>query len=285
MGWLYLAWQVVYQAVADFFRDNGPQWAAAIAYYALLSVFPLLLAVVSIAAYFVEPAWAVEQLTRLLGQLVPRGTAQIQQVVQEAINARGSVSVLSVLALIWAGTRVFAVVIRALNVAFDVDETYGFLKRTTIELVTFLTIGLLLILAVSSQFILTGTWQALRLPALPGWLLSAVIPATLQVLALFLIYAFMPRRAVDWRAALVGALVAGLLMLAARPLFASYVERFANYNLVYGSLAIVITLIVWTWVLALLLLLGGELVGHLQSIVVDGIPPEEVERRHKQRHH
>lgn len=61
-----------YLAAKDFFIDSGPQWAAAVAYYTLLSLFPLLLAVVSVAAFFVDPQWAVDQITSLLGQALPQ---------------------------------------------------------------------------------------------------------------------------------------------------------------------------------------------------------------------
>ena len=240
-GPLHLAWQVTILSFKDFIRDDGPHWAAAIAYYTLLSLFPLLLSIVAIAAYFAEPNWAIQQLTGLVGQFVPRGASQIESVVREAIAARGSIGLLSVVALVWGGSRAFGVLTRALNIAFDVDDTYSFLKRVFIEFATFLTFGLLFILAVASQFVLTQVWQAVGLPQLPAWLINIVIPACLLTLALFLIYAFMPRRRVSRWAALAGAVLATALMLAARPLFLGYVLNFANYNLIYGSLAIVIS--------------------------------------------
>jgi membrane protein len=126
-------------------------------------------------------------------------------------------------------------------------------------------------------------WMALQMPEVPRWLLRAVAPGVLLVVALFLILHFMPKRRVDWRATLAGAVLTSAMFYAARQLFEGYVERFANYSLVYGSLAIVITLIVWAWVLAMLLLLGGKVVSHIQSIWIEGIPPEEVERRQRAR--
>jgi membrane protein len=280
---LDLAWEIVRQAVKDFFRDDAPQWAAAIAYYALLSIFPLLLAVVSIAAYFVQPDWAIERATRLLGEYVPSGTLQIEQVVRDAIDQRSTVSVLSAVALIWAGTRVFAVMTKALNVAYDVNEFHGYWRRAAVQVVTFLTLGLFFIVALVSEFVLNWMWMALQMPEVPRWLLRAVAPGVLLVVALFLILHFMPKRRVDWRATLAGAVLTSGMFYAARQLFEGYVERFANYSLVYGSLAIVITLIVWAWVLAMLLLLGGKVVSHIQSIWIEGIPPEEVERRQRAR--
>lgn len=77
--------------------------------------------------------------------------------------------------------------------------------------------------------------------------------------------------------------MATLLFVLARPLFVSYLRRFANYNLIYGSLAIVIIMVFWAWIVALILLFGGETASHTQAMVIEGQPKEEVERRHLQR--
>ena len=95
--------KVLVHSAKHFVKDNGPQWAAAIAFYSLLSVFPLLLAAIAIAAYFVDPEWAIEQGSQLIRGLIPSGTQFIREVVQELIETRGEVGVLSILVLLWSG--------------------------------------------------------------------------------------------------------------------------------------------------------------------------------------
>jgi membrane protein len=285
--WIKGLGKVLVHAVKDFFHDSGPQWAAAIAYYSLLSTFPLLLAIASIAAFFVDPQWAVEQATNLLNRFLPTGGNQIESTVQEAIEARGRVSFLSIAFLLWAGSRVFGTVTKVLNIAYDTDETYSFLKRTLVELIILLTIGVLFVIALSSRFLINLLSAKLEfLPPGQNLLFQIAlqaVPALLLIIAFFLLYRYVPNCWVDWRAALPGAGLAALLFLLARPVFLTYVEQFANYNLIYGSLAIVIILVIWAWIVAVITIFGGEVVSHAQAIMLEGQPAEEVEQRHKRR--
>jgi membrane protein len=90
-----------------------------------------------------------------------------------------------------------------------------------------------------------------------------------------------PRYRTDWRAAAAGAVLAALLILVARPVFLTYVWQFASYNLIYGSLAIVIILIIWAWIVAGITIFGGEVVSHIQTIMLEREPAEDAERRRK----
>ncbi len=277
----------VIQVVRDFAADNGPQWAAAIAYYALLSLFPLLLAAASVASLFVSTDWAVEHALALLGRFVPRGSADIRQIVSNALAARGTVSAISLMALLATGSRVFGAATRALNVAFDVDDSYSFWQRILVEIAMMLTLGLFYVLALGSRLFSS------LVPDLPGLLpqsrgllftaLSWLLPVLLLLVAFFLTYRFVPRRRPDWRAALAGAVLATLLFEAAPPLFLLYIGNFGQYNLIYGSIALPVILIIWTWLVALILLIGGELASHIQALLIDKQPAAEVARRHKAR--
>src|SRR5205814_3470457 len=75
------------QALKDSFADNATQWAAAIAYYSFLSLFPLLLAAVSLSAYFVSPDWAVGKAILLVREFVPEGDAVVQRIIRDAVHA------------------------------------------------------------------------------------------------------------------------------------------------------------------------------------------------------
>jgi len=279
--------EVVVQSVRDMFTDSAPHWAAAIAYYSLLSTFPLILATASIAAYFVDPQMAASKATQLLGEFIPKGVGEIEALVQEAIAVRGTVGLFSIGTLLWTGSRVFNVSIKALNIAFDVDETYGFLKRTLVEVGMMLSIGLIFVTALASGWLIRLVSNVLELlPAGQGVITDIVqrlVPAFLLFLAFFLTYRFAPRTRPTSRAAVSGAATATALFLVARPLFLFYVERFASYNLIYGSIAIVAILALWAWIVALILLFGGEIASHVQAIMIEGRSSEEVARRHQER--
>jgi membrane protein len=274
-------------AVQDFTQDNGPQWAAAVAYYALLSVFPLLLAALAIASLFVKPNWAISQASSVMGSFLPAGESKIRDVVRGAFEARGGIGLFSILLLLWTGSRVFGVATQALNIAFDADEKYGLLKRTLIQLAIAAGLGLFFIVALSSRFVINLLWsstgeQSSALSLLRQVLLRAV-PGLLLLLALYLAYHLVPRRDVAGASALVGALVATILFMIARPLFLLFIERVANYNLIYGSLAIVVILVLWAFLVTNIFLYGGEMAATVQAALLEGKPREEIAERHRLR--
>lgn len=278
--------QIVGCASRDFVVDGGLHWSAAIAYYSILSLFPLALAGVSVAAWFIDPQWAIERASQVVGDAMPR-VETVQKIISKAVAARGQTGLLSLIVLLWAGSRVFAVLIRALNIAFDVDYPYGFLKRLGVELLMLLSIGVLFIVALLSDLLppvigfLFGAipaGKALALAAL-GW----VVPALMLGAGFFCLYRFVPRRACNWQSALIAALAATILVLGARPIFLTYVGRLATYSQIYGWLAIGIVLLVWAQIVAVVTLFCGELASHIQMMAYDGISGEEVARKHRER--
>ncbi len=284
--WKRLGYLLV-QVGKDFAQDAAPQWAAAIAYYTLLSTFPLMLAAASIASYFVDPEWAISQLTGAVGDFVPHGEEQIEEIVQEAMDARGTVGLISIATLLWSGSRVFSAVTVSLNIIYDVDERYNFFKRTAIDIAMLFTIGVLFILGVASRYFLNLFLGSGGLMPDQGNILYNlgldIIPVFLLGIAFFLTYLFVPRRRVDWKAALVGGVAATALFVIVRPLFFQYIQSFGEFSIIYGSIAIIIILVIWAWIGGMILLFGGELVSHIQQMFIEGLSKEEVNRRHKRR--
>src|SRR5687768_12047479 len=86
--WAKQAYNVLAQSVRDSFVDSVPQWAAAVAWYELLSAFPLFLVGGWIASFFVEPAWAADQIASLLDNFIPQGDNDLQDKIEEAVAAR-----------------------------------------------------------------------------------------------------------------------------------------------------------------------------------------------------
>jgi membrane protein len=282
--WFKLVGIVVKQSTKDFFNDSGPHWAAALTYYALLSSIPLILAIVAISTFFVEEEWAIQQVGEVLGDFLPEGEEQVEEVVEEAMAAQGTVSLLSIGFLLWSGSRVFGVLARALNIFYDVEEYYSLLKRTLVELIMLLSIGVLVVLALFSRVImdfLLPEFDFLPFDFITlENLITNLVASTLIFISVLLIYRFVPRRKVAWRAAVWGAAVTTILVSLGRPIFWYWVNTFAEYHLVYGSMAAAVVLILWAYIVSLFLLIGGELTSHIQEIVIEGKPAEEVEKRH-----
>lgn len=263
--------KVFVKAALSFLDDDGTLLAAAVAYYSLLSAVPLLLALASIASFFIDREWAIRQATALLGGYVPQGTVQLQEIVQQSLAQRESVGLFSILAFLWSGSRVFGALTRALNNAFNVEDSYSFLRRTMLEFAMTVTIGIFFIAAMVTNVVLNLVIGIFAF--LPdgqeqvGLVASEVASAGLLLMAFFLVYKLVPRRPVNRRAALVGAVTATALFVLARPLFVGYVEQFASYSEVYGPLAIVIILVFWAWLSAVILLYGGEVTAQVDEMV------------------
>ena len=292
MGWnagtARLVGNALVQAIKDSLADNATQWAAAIAYYSFLSLFPLLLAAVSLSAYFVSPDWAVGKAILLLRELVPAGDDAVQRIIHDAVHAAhpyaGAVSLLILLVL---GSRAFGALSRALNIAYEGVQTGSMAGRIMIEIGMMAAVGVLFISTLFSHYLLLFLWNAVRL--LPGEtgptfaVTVQLIRVLLLLTAYFLIYRFVPRKRLHWKSIAVGAVVATALFVAARPLFYGYVENLANYNLMYGGIAIAVVLLAWAWVAAFITILGGETASHFQSMVLEGVAAKTVDR--KRMHH
>jgi membrane protein len=274
-------------AAYDLLIDNGFAWSAAIAFYGILSIFPLALGVISIATWFIDPQWAVQEASHILGDLMPQADT-IRNILGKAVAARSQIGLLSLVFLLWAGSRVFSILISALNIACDVDETYSFFQSLGVELGMVLSIGLLFLVALLSSLLVpvvgyvfspVPNGKAVAL-TLIGW----ILPALLLTGGLFCLYKFVSRHRCNWQSSLLGAGIATLLTLGARPLFHAYVGRLASYNNhIYGWLTIGIVILLWAQILALITLYGGELASRVQLMVYDGVSAKEVSRRHRAR--
>ena len=274
---------LLWLSLRDFGHDNGYHWAAATAYYSLLSAFPLILATAALAAFFVDPQWVVDQAAEVMSVFVPAGTFEMREIVDGAVALRVRASLFSLLLMLWSGSRVFGAVTQALNIAFGVDESYGFVKRNLVQLGLALSAGLLLVTALASRLLLNLAWN--RFSGLPpgggaNQLVLWIVPAVLLWLAFFVVYRYVPRCRVNHVSAVAGAALATALFLIARPLFLAYLARFSEYEAIYGFLTAIIVIVLWAWVMSLIVIYSGEVAAHVQAILIEGRSGAEVEAGH-----
>jgi membrane protein len=283
-GTLRLLGNAFIQALKDSFADNVTQWAAAIAYYIFLSLFPLLLAAVSLSAYFVSPDWAVGKAILLLREFVPEGDDAVQRIIRGAIHdAHPYAGIVSLLILLVLGSRAFGALSRALNIAYEGEQTGSLARRIVIEIVMMAAVGVLFICTLFSHYVLLFLSTVVRL--LPGetdatfTVIAQLTRVLLMLTAFYLIYRFVPRKRLNWKSIALGAVISTSLLVDARPLFYGYVQNLANYNLMYGGIAIAVVLLVWGWVAAFITILGGEMASHFQTMVLEGAGAKTVDRK------
>ena len=255
------------RTVAEFSDDNLTHWAAALTYYGVLSIFPALLAAISILGLFGSSA--IDPLLDNVGDLAPGPAQEILTSSLEGLQNSSGAGLLFVIALagaIWSASGYISAFMDASNAIYDTEEGRGFLKRLPLRLgVTVLMLVLLSVSAVA--VVLTGP-IAEEIGGIVGVGDSAVsIWNIAKWPVLVLIVAFMfavlyytaPNvKQPGLKSVMPGGLLAVGLWIAVSVLFAFYVASFGSYNKTYGALGGVIVFMVWLWLTNLAILLGAE---------------------------
>ncbi len=261
-------WLLV-EAYKKFLHEGAPDLAAAIAYSALFSIFPLLLGVVAAAGLIVDEATVRDAIVTTMSRYAPPVTVDfVSRNVTETIRLRGTFGALAIIGLFWSATAVTATVRNALNRVLAVVQPRPFLLRKVVDLTLVGLAGTFLILSLFTSMAtlrLISTFPGLALilrmleTSLPARLASTVAPLLFSSLTFLTIYRYLPNARVRWRNALSGAIVAGLLFEGIKQAFFWYLQTFARYQLVYGSLTGIIVFLVWMYLSAAILLFGAEL--------------------------
>jgi membrane protein len=253
----------------EFQNDNGFTLAAAIAYYALFSFFPVVLLMVTVSSFFFSSATAQEEVAAWTERYLPASGNLVRANIGQILRARRTVSLLAVLSLLWSGSGVFSALDRAVNRAWDVTEQRPFWRQRLLALGMIVGAGSLLIVSVGSTTLFSVV-RRLRL-SLPGWqlfdhLLPTLLPVILTVSIFFLLYKILPNTTVRWSDVWLGALLAGLGWELAKYLFTWYLADFAGYNLVYGSLALIIAFLAWSYYTGVIFIWGAEFTAELAKV-------------------
>lgn len=280
--------EVVLQSGRDLIASSAVEWAAAIAFYAMLSLFPLLILGMVLASFVTDPDWATQEATRLLGEFIPRGEEEIEAIVSRAIADRGRVGVLSLIVFVATGRRILGVVTKALNHVSDVDAgTDSVLRRLLVELSLACGLIVLGLLALAARPLTRLAWETSRI--LPGAdgpslvIFQFLVRVVILVVLFGLVYAIVPRGDRRWPAVITGAVVATVLFLVAQGAFALLIDRILeSLRLIYGPLAFAALLLSWAWYVALITLVGGAFASHVKVMILEDGDAPDARRQHVQ---
>jgi membrane protein len=241
---------------------DATQRAAGVAYYAFLSVFPLLLGLIALFGFFLPSVDLQEKLLNFVGENIPGATSILEQNIAGIIESRGTMGVLSIVIFIWGASAMFGAMSLAINRAFDIHHySRSFFIRKGSELGMVFGIGILFLLSLGASAIISIIRGVLNLPTADLLLVNvgSRLVAFLLILAVFLLlYKFIPNARTYWRNVWPGALLAAVLFEIARTLLVFYIENFANYQLIYGTIASIIVLLIWIYYSAFIMVLGAE---------------------------
>ena len=251
--------QLIVRTVQGLGAHDGSHMAAGVAYYAILSLFPLLLGLIAIMGVFLPSEDVQQELFDFFQKNLPGQVDVLQDNIENVIRYRGAIGAVSIILLLWSGSAMFGAVSRAVNRAFGIHQDRPFLKRKLRDLTMALGVGLLVLLSLgmsSVSTILRGTdIAAVGIAADLGGRLIALL---LNVGIFLLLYRFIPNTQTSWRYVWPGAVLAAILFEIAKTFFILYLTHFSNYEAVYGSVGSIIALLVWIYFCALITILGAE---------------------------
>jgi membrane protein len=276
---------------AEFRDDNLSDWAAALTYYGLLSLFPALIALVSILGLIGDPKSTTETITEVIVSIGPRSAAQTFSGPIESIASSQSTAGLAFVAglalALWSASGYVGAFIRASNVIYETPEGRRFWQLRPLQIaITLATIVLMALLAVG--LVLTGPvvgaiaaplgiddtavtiWNIAKWPAM----------AAVFVLMVGILYYASPNAKIrGFRWITPGSLVAIGTWGLASAAFAVYVANFASYDKTYGTLGGLVVLLIWFWITNLAILFGHELNAEIErsAEIDEGLPRAEWE--------
>jgi membrane protein len=249
-------------AARETLKPDSAITTAAIAYFALFSLFPLTLLSISIASIYLGPLMDQQFILQKLEFIAPALGQLLGQNIGEIIRARGPVSAIALVGLIWSASTIFYTLTQTLNVIWGNKRRRPVWKRRGLAILFVLTfVGPALFLASFAGSLITNlrTWLPDQIIPIAGGI-SVVLAILLDVTLFMVLYILLPHGAATWRQILPGAISAGLLWELAKKAFLFFVSTYISVsNLVYGSVAAIIAFLAWAYLSGLIFLFGAFL--------------------------
>jgi membrane protein len=256
-----------WRGVGELYNSEGLTHAASIAYYALLSLFPFLLLILSLLGSVTSDPGDRDAVVRFVFRYFP---GQFDFMTRQLDAFRGQTVQLGVggfLALMWASLGVFNAISSAVNHAWDVERRRSFLMHRFVSFLMMLSAGAIFVIALAlasvSRIAPTNwLWGVLERNPWFVWLtqVTADYGATaLLICCVALLFYFIPNTEMRFRYVWPGAIITGLLWRGALSAFSWYARDQATWNVVHGSIAAVVIFLLWIYVSAVILLYGVEL--------------------------
>lgn len=243
--------------------------AAGVAYYALLSLFPLLLGLLALGGILLSSEGTYQELLSFVTENLPGSKAFVEQNVGEVVEFRGVVGVGAILGFLWTASIGFGAVARSVNRAWGIRVNRPFYVAKPLHILMALAVGALFLISTSATSVIeviTDPERDFGIPAQEfflqlglGHLALRMVPWGINIFIFLMIYRFAPNCKTYWRYIWPGAVVAAVLLEVSKGLFLWYLDNLAIYNQVYGSVTSVIVLLFWIYVSALILILGAEI--------------------------
>ena len=284
---------LIYRTIREMGADDATHMAAGVAYYAVLSLFPLAVGLISLLGMVLDADNLEGEIVGFFQKFLPGSRELLEANINAAGNVRGFLGAVSFIGLFWSASLLFGAISRAVNRAWDIQRDRPFyidkprhiimaVSVAPLFLMSFVTTAALEVLG-NVDFPLIGRIAFLDNDGIN--LMTRPLPFVFSLAIFLLIYKFIPNTRTYWRYIWPGALLAAVLFEISKSVFVFYLENFASFEQLYGSLASIIVLLFWTYVSGLILIAGAEFSseygrmrvgveqGHLISERYPSIPP------------
>lgn len=284
---------LIYRTLREMGADDATHMAAGVAYYAVLSLFPLVVGLISLLGMVLDADNLEGEIFGFFQKFLPGSRELLEANINAAGNVRGVLGAVSFIGLFWSASLLFGAISRAVNRAWDIQRDRPFyidkprhiimaVSVAPLFLMSFVTTAALEVLG-NVDFPLIGRIAFLDNDGIN--LMTRPLPFVFSLAIFLLIYKFTPNTRTYWRYIWPGALLAAVLFEISKSVFVFYLENFASFEQLYGSLASIIVLLFWTYVSGLILIAGAEFSseygrmrvgveqGHLISERYPSIPP------------
>jgi membrane protein len=263
-------------------QESVAENAASLAYYGLFALFPLLLVLIGIGTLFLGSKRAEADLVNLLVPMVPGSQLTVQQNLLNVMQQRGSITWVGLLVLVWSASGFFIALTRSLRRAWPGGKGLNAIELRLSGILVVLALGLLFVLWSTLNVVLNAA--PFLLPNFPGadflreWL-ARLFPVVIMFPMLIVLYRWTAHPLHGWRGIIVAALVAAVALQAVVLGFGWYLgSGLANYELVYGSIAGVIALLLFAYLTSYIVLFGAHLAAAIDLRLASAAPAAASER-------
>lgn len=268
--------EILRVAFQRFGEERGSETSASLAYYSLFSIFPMLLVLIAIGSFFVDRIVVQNWLLSVLQGVIPAVEEMVIGNIEQVLELRGAVTFIALISLTWSATSVFNILVKNINRAFPKASVPDFFKG---RLMGFFMILILIVLMLLSFGIstLSELIPAIKIPLNDRylhetllWQIGAfLLPIGFNFLMFWALYYWIPTVKVSQKASILGGLVAGVAWALLNNAFSWYLSSgLSQYQLVYGSLGMIVALLFWIYMTALITLLGAHLTASIQMAKV-----------------
>ena len=257
---------LVYRTLRELNDDDATHMAAGVAYYAILSLFPLTIGLLAVINPILESETVKTELLHFFQTYLPGSADTLEANLESTEQIRGIFGVIGLLGLFWMASAIFGAISRAVNRAWDIHQDRPFHIDKLHHLAMAFGVGLLFLLSLSAttalQFVdsfdvhVTERVQFLENVAIRT--IARALPLLFSFGIFLVIYKFIPNTKTYWRHVWPGAALAAVLFEVGKGLFLFYLDNFADYQRIYGSLGSVVVLLSWTYASSFILLIGAE---------------------------